>query len=412
MRGRWPRRRCAGAGAQVGSRRSGRFGTAGVHVDRRPLITAISTRWPCSSAQRATCFVAGAEHHSIHAGCEVLRVWPKPVGMPGEVEQFDHDVSSTWPIQVPSTRRCRKPPRSPTPQWCSSSAGSANEVSRSTKPGSLSVGCFPARPDRARPPGRRGRSRDWGRRWRILIGSRGAFFGCRRRWSSVQRGGRGRIGGDGRRDYLTALRSSCRPTARVTRQSRAHAAPTHAFIRLVSCSRSGAGCTARARKERLLASLDVDLDSADRFRRRPPDAHRPPPAGAAPGVPPAGRPGRSPALNLRTPTTGIGPALAARRARGCGVARIPWRRPGRAQAAGPVRAPAPAPDPPITLSPTSRPADRRPTSPPSRRRRLHLVLLRLSRFARPLPLAAAAGLRADAVPRRRPRWCRPTSPFR
>jgi hypothetical protein len=116
-------------------------------------MAAISRRWPCASAMRATCSSRARNTMRYTPRTEVLRVWPKPVGMPARLSSSMTMCSSTWPHQVPSCRRCRKPPRSPTPQWCSTSAGS-QVVRRSLKPGNGVEGWSSSSPGPARPPAR------------------------------------------------------------------------------------------------------------------------------------------------------------------------------------------------------------------------------------------------------------------
>ena len=103
------------------------------------LMAAMMSAWPWASATRATLSSRARNTMRYTPRTEVLRVWPKPVGMPARFSSSMTMCSSTWPHQVPSCRRCRKPPRSPTPQWCSTRAGS-QAVSRSLKPGSVLEG--------------------------------------------------------------------------------------------------------------------------------------------------------------------------------------------------------------------------------------------------------------------------------
>ena len=180
----------------------------------------------------------------VDAALVVLRVWPKPVGMPARLSSSITTCSSTWPIQVPSTRRCRKPPRSPTPAVVLFQR--RQPVRRGARQaGQRSGGCFLQLADVE--PDLQGGA--------VGPDVRAAQIGHAQQADVVEdghrfRGGRGRIGGGWRtvcRDYF-ALRSFAGRPPRYATIVALTPPRTHAFIRLVSCSRSGAGCTRRARE--------------------------------------------------------------------------------------------------------------------------------------------------------------------
>ena len=60
----------------------------------------------------------------------VERVLPKPVRMPARFCSSSTTCSRMWPAQVPSRRRSRKPPCSPTPQRCTTRPAATRPAAR------------------------------------------------------------------------------------------------------------------------------------------------------------------------------------------------------------------------------------------------------------------------------------------
>ncbi len=115
----------AGAEAEAVHQVAQTFGTVAGTSNGVSLIAAMQQVARGVQRGAGDLFLARAHHHLVDAALRrCSRVLPKPVCMPARFCSSSVTCSRMWPAQVPSRRRCRKPPRSPTPQRCSTSDGS------------------------------------------------------------------------------------------------------------------------------------------------------------------------------------------------------------------------------------------------------------------------------------------------
>ncbi len=93
-------------------------------------IAVLQTARAAYSAARLTASLRERTTTLYTPRLDVSRAFPKPLCMPARFCNSIATCSSMWPGQVPSRKRCRNPPRSPTLQRCSISVGNI-PVSRS-----------------------------------------------------------------------------------------------------------------------------------------------------------------------------------------------------------------------------------------------------------------------------------------